>query len=322
MLTMIVGNPCVGKSSIVAALIAFATGAQSLDERILRPREHVVFLPGHEEDLQVMTLPRLKRHGADLYRVTIVDQPGLALVRDKERLAELVKLWKASLLIGDPIDSYVDADMKESDAQAIRRLLEAAAWIGQQTGAAVVFTRHPGKDRDNIMPGSRMWRAVPRSILQLTTDGNVPPQFVLSHYKDSLGTDSQPRRYRLLGCGLEPPRFALGEELDTSAEELAKAAGGPTGRFKLMQACRLIRWLFEIEDRPTRIMLGEEARRQGVGDDTVHEAMRLLGVKSVPPEQRGDPWQLVRTELLWPEWLGGTPTPKPTPKMSEDVEGA
>jgi hypothetical protein len=263
----------------------------------------VVFLPGYEEDLEVMTIPRLKAAGAAMDRVKLITDERVSLLRDRERLARVVSGFGASLLVGDPIDSYIDEGFAENDGQAVRPLLEAAAWIARKTGAAVVFARHPGKDANNVMPGSRAWRAVPRSILQLTTDGSIPPRYLLSHYKDSLGQRTDPRFYALGGAVGEAPRFTFGADVERSAEELTKCVQGPTGRYKVMLACRLIRHFFNQEDEPTRQKLGEEARKIGVGEDTLADALRLLGVRSVPPARRGDAWLIMKPSQPWPNWL-------------------
>jgi hypothetical protein len=101
----------------------------------------------------------------------------------------------------------------------------------------------------------------------------------------------------------EPPRLVIEEEVERSAQDVASATGGPVGRYKLMSACRLVRWLFEQDDDPTRVALGDEARKQGLGEDTVNEALRLLEVRSVPPAERGLPWKLVCNQPDWPVWL-------------------
>jgi len=303
LLSMVVGHPCVGKSSFIAALIAHATGGANMEDIVRGPSGRVVFLPGHEEDLEVMTIPRLKAARVRLERVKLLTEEGISVLRDKERLARTVNEFGAILLVGDPIDSYIDEGFAENDGQAVRPLLEAAAWIARETQAAVCFARHPGKDPENVMPGSRAWRAVPRSIVQLTADGQIPPDFQISHFKDSLGTKSTPRRYVMEQKGEGAPRFLLGNDLDATTEELTRAALGPLSRYKLMTACRLVRWTFTEESAPTRAKLGEEARKLGLGEDTLADALRLLGVRSVPPAHRGDPWKLVHEAGEWPAWL-------------------
>ena len=300
---LVVGNPCVGKSTFLAALIAHATGGPNLEMLVKNRPGKVVLLPGYEEDLEVMTIPRLKAAGAQMNRVRILTADRISLLQNKAALATEIDAFGACLLVADPIDSYVNEDFHENDATAVRPVLEAAAAIARLTNAAVVAARHPGKDVGNICPGSRAWRAVPRSIVQLTADGNVPPDFSIGHFKDSLGTGECPRRYELQRKGAHPPVFLLGNDVDHTAEELTRSAGGPVGRYKLMAACRLIRWMFSEDEAPTRHSLGEEGRKIGVGEDTLNDALRLLGVRAVPPARRGDPWKLLHTALEWPSWL-------------------
>lgn len=313
MLTLIVGIPSVGKSTFLASLIAHATGDISLEDRVRRNPGRAVLLTGQEEDVHVMTVPRLLAAGVDLDDVLLQESSDIALIRDKHRLSQVCKDFNATLLIADPIDNYMDEGLSEDNGQHMRSFLEAAVWIAKQAGVAFVGARHPGKDIANICPGSRQWRAVPRSVVQLTNDGSYPPQYHLSHYKDSLGTRSQPVRYELVGEDHTPKRFKVIGEVNWSVEELHKSAGGPSGRWKLMAACRLIRWLFEQEDHPTRQQCGEEARKQGIGEDTVNEALRLLAIRSLPGVERAMPWRLHRTLDQWPEWLpqvhegGGSP---------------
>ncbi len=303
LLSMVVGNPCVGKSCFIAALVAHATGGPNLEQLVKNRPGKVIMLPGYEEDLEVMTVPRMRAAGCVMSRVKLLTDERISLLRDKEALAKCVEDFGASLLVGDPIDSYIDDGFAENDATVVRPVLEAAAWIARKSGAAVCFARHPGKDSGNVMPGSRAWRAVPREIVQLVSDGNIPPDFMLSHFKDSLGTGECPRRYDLKRKGVDPPVFLLGNDVDQTAEDLSRSAGGPVGRYKLMAACRLIRWTFTDDRCPTRHHLGEEARKQGLGEDTLNDALRLLMVRTVPPDSKGGPWKLVHATPEWPAWL-------------------
>lgn len=101
----------------------------------------------------------------------------------------------------------------------------------------------------------------------------------------------------------KPKRFVLTRTLDTSEEELHRVEGGPVGKWKLMQACRLIKWMFDSDAEPLRYKLGEEAKAQGIGPDTVNEAMRMLGIRAVNGAGRDDPWKMVRVVKEWPKWL-------------------
>src|SRR5262249_3298258 len=253
--------------------------------------------------------------GAVMERLTLIDE-GVSLKRDVRRLQSLVRATRAVLLVGDPIDSYVDEGFSEDRGQDVRPLLEAAAAIGQATGAAGLFARHPGKAPENVCPGSRQWRAVPKVVLQLQRDGDCPPRGVLSHYKDSIGTDGRPTRYSLEGKPGSPREWRFGEMLDGAGREVFRSR--PIRRYKLQAACRLIRWIFEPEGHePTPVKLKDDAAQQLLGEATVKEAMRLGGGVSAPTGQRGDPWLMVRTAGEWPAWLETPAPPQEVPRSPE-----
>lgn len=288
MLSLVIGLPAVGKSTFLAWL-AFKAG-------------RVCYLPGFEESPGISTIPRLKAQDADLDAITFLDDRDYKLPRDKKLIAKIVSKCKARLLIMDPINSYMEDAMSENDGRHVRMLLEGASWIGEKTGAAVVGVRHPGKDRHNPLPGSREWRAVPRSIVELLSDGGTPPRLMLSHFKDSHGNEAKPRRYRLDGEAGSPRRFVLGDSTDSSMQDLAMVASDPTGRRKVMDAARLIRHMFESEEKPAVADYVKTCGALGIGETAREEAKRLLAIRSTP-EAMGGKWLMTRTQKEWPKWL-------------------
>lgn len=293
MLSMVIGLPSVGKSTFMAWLMAEAKGA--------------VILPGFEEVPELTTIQRLEVNGAKLHRIRFLDDREYRLPRDKALIVSILRGWQAELLVLDPIDSYMEDELSENTGRDVRSLLESASWIAAETGAAVVGVRHPGKDRTNVMPGSRQWRAVPRSIVELTSDGGVPPRFMVRHYKDSLGQDARPREYRLEGNKGQPKKFLLRAELDMTVQDLAMVANDPSGRRKVLEAARLIRHLFETAADPLVTDLVNSCRTLGIGEHARDEAKRLLGIKSDPPDF-GDKWVMRRTVKDWPSWLTAAET--------------
>lgn len=287
MLSMVVGLPAVGKSTFIAWLVAQAGCA--------------AIMPGFEEEVEVTTLPRLQANGANLRLIRFLDDRDYRLPRDKQRIASILKHWEAEILVMDPIDSYMEEDLNENAGRDVRLMLEAAAWVAKESGAAVVGVRHPGKDRLNVMPGSRQWRAVPRSIVELCSDGNSPPRLLIRHYKDSLGQDARPRQYRLEGERGKPRRFVMSDEVDTSMGGLAQAAADPTERLDIQTAGRHIRHLFETTTEASVTDLVNLCRSNGIGDKARREAVRLLGIFS-KPSSSGGKWIMYRTGKDWPSW--------------------
>ena len=288
MLTLVAGLPGVGKSTFLSWLVAQAKRA--------------CILPGYEEIPSLSLIPRLAANGADLESVRLLDSRRYSLPRNVKNIINNLKGWEADILIIDPLDSYMDDDKNENAASDVREFLEACTEIGEMTGAAIVGVRHPGKSHRNIMSGSKNWRAVPRVILELASDGGVPEKFLLKHYKNSLGGFAKPMYYTLEGEGKAPRRFVLGDEVCESIVDLAMAADGPTGRRKLTEACRLLKYMFEQEETPSVSEDVNACNRLGIGEKARDEAKRILAIFSVPSGV-GSAWVMKRLDKEWPEWL-------------------
>jgi AAA domain-containing protein len=288
MLSMVVGLPGVGKSTFTAWLIGHAGTA--------------CILPGFEEVVEVMTIPRLVTNGVNLNLVRFLDDRPYRMPRDYATICRILTGWEAQLLIIDPIDSYMEESMNENIGPDVRSYLEAWAGVAKETNCAVVGVRHPGKDRTNVMPGSRQWRAVPRSIVELAADGGTPRRLHIRHYKDSLGQDAKPREYELKGKPGEPKAFHMKGELDLSLNDLSLVASDPTGRTKVLEAAKLIKHMFEQEEKPLVNDLVKACKSLGIGEKARDDAKRLMGIVSVPFETGGK-WHMVRKQKDWPVWL-------------------
>src|SRR5262249_40600876 len=159
---------------------AHQTGGPPLEPGPRRTKGGVLLFPGCEEDLESETIPRLIGAGADLNQVTIMDDHDYSLPTWKEKIADAAFESEAGLILFDPIDSYAGDNFNENDGPTVRTFLEAVVWIVHRTGVPVVAVRHPGKEKGNIMPGSRQWGAVPRRIIKMEENGDMPPRGVLS----------------------------------------------------------------------------------------------------------------------------------------------
>lgn len=287
LLSVVVGMPNIGKSTFMAWLLGIAKSA--------------AILPGFEEVPEVTTLPRLKAHKVLLESVRFLDDRPYFLPRDKVRIANILTGWEADLLVIDPIDSYMDEDLNENVGRDVRTFLESAAWIARETGAAVVGVRHPGKDRTNVMPGSRQWRAVPRMIVELIEDSSVPPKKFIRHFRDGLGQDARPREYVLQGERGKPRVFKLLGEMDDALNTLSTSAGDPACRLKVRLAGQVLRHMMESETECFAEDYMARLQAQSIGGSAGYEARRLCGIFSIPSGS-GAKWVMKRADVPWPKW--------------------
>jgi hypothetical protein len=263
MLSMVVGAAGSGKSTFLAHLMSKA--------------RNTIMLPGFEEDFEVMTLPRLEVCGVDLARVHVLDRGDWTLPACHARLVNEVKRWDADLVVIDPISSYLDEMASENDARAVRTALEAVSRVARETRAACVAVRHPGKGSGNVMVGSREWRAVPRSIVELLMDSGPTPSRMIQLHKDSLGQGTMPRRFDLVGEPGQPRRFEIGDLVAESEVYLAQEVPDRLERGKVDRACDLIRCLLADGE-----MLAKEVYRRAeeekLSDRTMDRAAAKLEI--------------------------------------------
>jgi hypothetical protein len=237
----------------------------------------------------------------DLRSVLLLDDRDYRFPRDKKRVADALKDWGAILLVLDPVDSYMEDGVGENDGPDVRDYLESLHWIAVQAGAAVVGVRHPGKDPRNLMPGSRQWRNVPRSIVLQTIDTSFPPKRYMVHHKDSYGNDEPPHRYGLEGKPGQPRRFVMEGRMDHAVVRLSSEVSDPTDRMDIRLAGRILRRLMTKETEPTVEDLKNECMRNGVSDRARKTAAQLLGMNPRPREGAGK-WYMFRTATDWPAW--------------------
>jgi hypothetical protein len=264
MVTAVVGEPGVGKSTFEAHLCRLAGRA--------------IVLPG-EEDVARLLKPRMLVNGVDPATVRVI-LPGSEwyLPECKERLIRAIQFHRARLLVLDPIDDYLPPGFLEADACQVRQILQALRQVAEATAAAVVLCRHPGKDPNNVMVGSRVWRALPRSIVELLRDPGPPVRFIIRPYKDSLGREAPARYYDLVGEKGEPKVWRFGEVVAEEVVRLAKAEPDRIERKKIDQAADLLRALLACGGEMESSEVYRAGEREGLKDRTIRYAAERLAV--------------------------------------------
>src|SRR5438132_3199004 len=116
-LTLIDGDPSLGKSLLTLDLAARLTTARPLPDGYVPPEPLSVVLVGHEDGLRDTVLPRLKAAGADLHRVHVFASrardgvwSGLPTFPDDcDLLKETVVETSARLIVLDPLMALLSA---------------------------------------------------------------------------------------------------------------------------------------------------------------------------------------------------------------------
>ena len=211
--SMIVGNPGLGKSQVCASLAAvITTGGQWPVTRERAPLGSVIILSA-EDDADDTIGPRMEAAGADCSKIRTfdairtVEDNGQEIIRGfniMSDVASLVVLMRemgdVRLVIIDPISAYLGTldSHKNSDVRgAMVKLKDAAA----EVGAGVIIVNHLNKSQgqDALLKsqGSVGFVAAARAVWGVAKDKENPQRRLFMPLKNNLGTDETGLAYSI-----------------------------------------------------------------------------------------------------------------------------
>ena len=282
-LTVIQGDPGEGKTTFVLAMIAALTKGEALPER--EPLDPVNILYQTAEDGLADTIrPRLDDLGADCSRVLVIDESKRELSLSDERIRQAMEETGAKLLVLDPLQAYLGAEVDMHRANEVRPILKRLGAVAEQMGCAVILIRHlnkmQGQKSGHRGMGSVDFQAAARSVLLVGRTKEDPQLRIVVPDKSSLAPEGES-----IAFALDPEQgFQWKGYCAYNAEELL---GGSTKQVqtKTMQAEETLRNLL---DKPAP---AEEILRRitaaGISERTLMTAKKNLGVLS---EKRGAQW--------------------------------
>jgi hypothetical protein len=219
-LTMLDGDPGVGKSTICATLAAnVSNGASGF-------RQGSILWLSAEDDPGNATKPRLLAAGANCQKIFVVPEPFDFDADGIERLRTLIEEHKPLFVIIDPVSAY----MGETDTNAdnkVRKVLSPLKEIAAEFGIAILCVRHLTKGgRDKAIyrgSGSIAFTGAARSVLLAGQSTKDKSQSALVHIKCNVGKMANPLGYRLETCtiaGIETARLKWTGESEVQAEDI------------------------------------------------------------------------------------------------------
>ncbi len=198
-ITVLDGDPGLGKSTLLCAFAARITRGQALPGGKPGAPRDVVILSA-EDDLHDTIRPRIDAAGGDPTRVVsflaVPDGspfgrpfviPGHLLL-----LEALVVRTNAALVILDPLVAYLQRGHNANNDQGVRQALASLKTLGERTGAAIVVVRHLNKSA-SANPlyrggGSIGIIGAARCGLLLAPDPDDPHLRILAATKGNLGS--------------------------------------------------------------------------------------------------------------------------------------
>ncbi len=164
-LTVLEGDPGLGKSLITIALASAATTGDHTQLHGARTRPPAdVFFVTYEDGVRDTIVPRLRAAAADLARVHVIQGvtrdggdrgPGRSFRDDVPDLELAARERRPCLVVVDPLSAALSSRIDSYKDQDVRRALARIARFAEVAGAAVVVVRHlnKGSGRSAILSG-------------------------------------------------------------------------------------------------------------------------------------------------------------------------
>jgi hypothetical protein len=290
MLSMISGDPGAGKSYVALAVAADLSRGRLRDGRIVEPA-NTLYLTVENPTAEVMR-PRFDSLGGDPQRLHLLkgtcfevdgkQQHGAASLADIATLQAAIVERSARLVIVDPLQSYLGANVDLHRSNETRPVLDGLAKLAEAHQCAILLVRHlskqPGGKPIHRGLGSIDLTGAVRSEMLAGSLPDDPDTRALVHIKSNVGRTGNTLGYSIDRDG----RFAWTGESTITAADLLAAPAGPGDR-KLTEATQ---WLAEQLKTGSRAQqeVREMAETAGIAWATVRRAKCALRVRSSKPK--------------------------------------
>ena len=274
-LSVLQGNPGEGKTYFAMHLAAACTNGKLLPNMERMEPFNVIYQTA-EDGLGDTVKPRLIEAGADLDRVLVIDDSEVHLTLSDERIERAIIENNARLVIIDPIQAYLGADVDMNRANEVRPIFMRLGQVAQRTGCAILLIGHLNKaaGMQSLQRGlgSIDIAAAVRSVMFIGKLKHNPTMRILTHEKSSLAPPGASLAFSLGDEG----GFRWVGEYDITADEMLSGIE-PQRETKTQQAKDLICALLAGGKQVLSEDIDKAALERGIPGRTVRDAKRELG---------------------------------------------
>ena len=274
-LSVLQGNPGEGKTYFAMHLAAACTNGKLMPNMERLEPFNVIYQTA-EDGLGDTVKPRLIEAGADLDRVLVIDDSDVQLTLSDERIEKAIIENNARLVIIDPIQAYLGADVDMNRANEVRPIFMRLGQVAQRTGCAILLIGHLNKaaGMQSLQRGlgSIDIAAAVRSVMFIGKLKHDPTMRILTHEKSSLAPPGASLAFSLGDEG----GFRWVGEYDITADEMLSGIE-PQRETKTQQAKDLICTLLAGGKQVLSEDIDKAALERGIPGRTVRDAKRELG---------------------------------------------
>ncbi len=203
-LTIVAGDPGLGKSTIVLDLMARVTMGHKMPFTADRGDPQSVILLTAEDGLANTVKPRLQAAGADTEKVFVIEgvreQEGeivqlISIPDDIPTIKKIILEKNARLVIFDPMDAFLADGVNSFQNHSMRRALSPVKMLAEELGVAIIAICHLNKSRGRSalyrVGGSIANTAAARSVLLVAEDPEDETGRILAGVKSNLSRTPQ-----------------------------------------------------------------------------------------------------------------------------------
>ncbi len=284
-LSLLIGDPSVGKTTLTCEIIARFSRGEALPGAEASPSPIVGGLCCPEDYPADTIRPRLDAAGMDERHVFVLDVVR-TIPDDLTQLEALIRQHSIGLVVLDPIMSFLSGKHDSHRDQDVRRALTPLVELAQKTGCAVLAVMHQNK-RQGVAAmyragGSIGFVGLARTAMMLGRDRDDPEQRVLAQVKNNLAKERKAHRLQLVTPpGHEAAAIKWLGECDLSADDLCGPPESAESRSAIDDAKEFLREQLTDGPKPRTEVLSA-AKSEGHSDRTMRRARRDLRIANGP----------------------------------------
>lgn len=282
--TVMMGDPGEGKSTLALNIAAAVSkGLDFPDMHAVSTSPQFVCYQNAEDGLADTIRPRLDKAGADASMILCLNESAQDVSFLSAGLHEVITKLKPKLVILDPLQAYLGADVDMHRANEIRPVMHYLSNLAEQHGCAILLIGHMNKRSDMKSSyralGSIDLTAAARSVLIVARDPKAPEHRVIAQVKNSLAPEGELVSFTID----EEGAFRFEGPYSITVDRLLQ--GGENTRPR-NRACELLQeWLTE-HGRLSVEEIMRLADSEGLSKATLHRAKAQLPIQSVRSDDK------------------------------------
>lgn len=282
-ITIIQGDPGEGKTTLALSIAAALTQGEKLPNEAESKAPVNVIYQTAEDGLADTIKPRLEAVNADCARVLVIDESKEELSMTDERIEKAIQQTGAKLIILDPIQAYIGANVDMHRANEIRPVMSKLGRIAEEYGCAVVLIGHMNKAAGQKSSyrglGSIDITAVARSVLIVGKMRDSPSKRIMTQAKSSLAPVGKSLLFEIN----ENSALEWKGEVDITAEQFLENCGAELSKLEIATE-----FLLEIlkDGKVSQKEIAAAASDYDFSARTLNEAKKNLKVLSIKADNK------------------------------------